>query len=44
MDLAKAANWQLVVDHKKVALAAIKHKLVPNVTVTPGGSDTPSGT
>jgi hypothetical protein len=44
VDLAKAANWQLVVDHKKVALAAIKHKLVPNVTVTPGGSDTPSGT
>jgi hypothetical protein len=44
VDLAKAANWQLAVDHKKVALAAIKHKLVPNVTVTPGGSDTPSGT
>ncbi len=43
VDLAKAANWQLAVDHKKVALAAIKHKLVPNVTATPGGSDTPSG-
>ncbi len=28
VDLAAAANWQLVVDHKKVALAAIKHKIV----------------
>ena len=36
VDLAAATNWQLVVDHKKVALAAIKHKLVPNTTA--GGS------
>ena len=27
-DLAKAANWKLVVDHKKVALAALKHRIV----------------
>ncbi len=27
-DLAKAANWNLVVDHKKVALAALKHRIV----------------
>lgn len=35
VDLAAAANWQLVVDHKKVALAAIKHKLVPSTASTP---------
>ena len=27
VDLEKPANWELVVDHKKVALACMKHKL-----------------
>ena len=27
VDLAKAANWKLVVDHKKVSLACLRHKI-----------------
>lgn len=30
VDLAKPANWTLKVDHKKVPIVALKHKLKPN--------------
>lgn len=39
VDLAKTANWQLVVDHKKVALAALKHKIVANAVESEPSGD-----